>query len=376
MDKQPEMTGWSDGLGPWQPVLRGERLYGRGGADDGYSTFASLMALRVLEEQRVPRARCVVIIEGSEESGSPDLPHYIEHLRERIGTPSLVVCLDSGAGNYEQLWCTTSLRGMIGGTLRVDVIREGVHSGDASGIVPSSFRILRMLLSRLESEDDGKVIPAAAYTEIPAERVEQAEAAARVLGSSLYDRFPWCNGTRPVTDNLVELILNRTWRPQLAITGASGLPDLGSAGNVLRPATSLRLSLRIPPGVDAAKLRELVAELLTRDPPYGASVQFDSAEASDGWNAPPLAPWLETALAESSRQYFGKPAMYMGEGGTIPFMGMLGAEFPDAQFLITGVLGPESNAHGPNEFLHVPTARRLSCCVAETLRRHAVRAED
>jgi acetylornithine deacetylase/succinyl-diaminopimelate desuccinylase-like protein len=373
MDKQPEMTGWSEGFGPWTPVLRGDRLYGRGGADDGYSTFASLTALKILREQRIAHARCVVLIEGSEESGSPDLPHYIRHLRERIGAPSLVVCLDSGAGNYEQLWCTTSLRGMVGGNLHVEILREGVHSGSASGIVPSSFRILRMLLSRLEDERDGRILPEWLYCEIPKQRIEQARAMTDVLGDTLWKEFPWKPGARPIASDSVELALNRTWRPQLAITGAGGLAPLRDAGNVLRPATSVRVSLRLPPTVDSVDAQRRVTELLTREPPYGSTVRFESSEASDGWNAPALAPWLEATLQSASRAYFGKPAMFMGEGGTIPFMAMLGKQFPEAQFLITGVLGPQSNAHGPNEFLHLPTARKLTCCVAETLRRHAFR---
>ena len=374
MDKQPEMSGWSDGLGPWQPVLRGDRLYGRGGADDGYSTFAALGALAVLQDQAIPHARCVVLIEGCEESGSFDLPHYIEHLRERIGTPSLVICLDSGAADYERLWCTTSLRGMVIGNLHVDVLREGVHSGEASGIVPSTFRLVRMLLSRLEDERTGTILPEWLYAEIPQQRVAQAKAMAGALGRGVFDHYPWLERMGPVTADPVELILNRTWRPQLAITGAAGLPALGAAGNVLRPGTAVRVSLRLPPGVAAQRAKERLARLLTEDPPYGADVRFESADASDGWNAPALAPWLDAVLNESSQSYFGAPAAYMGEGGTIPFMAMLGERFPDAQFLITGVLGPESNAHGPNEFLHLPTARKVTCCVAETIGRHAVGA--
>ena len=373
MDKQPEMTGWADGLGPWQPVLRGDRLYGRGGADDGYSTFASLAALELLQDQKIAHARCVVIIEGCEESGSGDLPTYIEHLRDRIGTPSLVVCLDSGAADYDRLWCTTSLRGMVIGNLQVDVLREGVHSGEASGIVPSSFRIARSLLDRLEDAKTGRILPEWLYAPTPKQRVEQARAMAGALGAGIASHYPWRGATRPVTDDAAELILNRTWRPQLAITGAGGLPPLGSAGNVLRAGTALRVSLRLPPGVDAETAKKRVVRLLTENPPYGAEVRFDSAEANDGWNAPELAPWLEAALHESSQAYFGAPAAYMGEGGTIPFMAMLGLRFPEAQFLITGVLGPESNAHGPNEFLHVPTARKLTCCVAATIRAHALR---
>jgi acetylornithine deacetylase/succinyl-diaminopimelate desuccinylase-like protein len=373
MDKQPAMTGWSDGLGPWQPVLRGDRLYGRGGADDGYSTFASLAALKVLQDQGIPHARCVVIIEGCEESGSGDLPAYIEHLHARIGTPSLVVCLDSGAADYGRLWCTTSLRGMVIGNLHVAVLREGVHSGEASGIVPSSFRIVRMLLRRLEDESTGTILPDWLYADIPAERIAQAKAMAGALGNAVWDHYPWLGSMQPVTADPVQMILNRCWRPQLAITGAAGLPELGLAGNVLRPSTAVRVSVRLPPGVSGERAKERLTRLLTEDPPYGAQVRFEQAEANDGWNAPALAPWLEAALTESSQAYFGAPAAYMGEGGTIPFMAMLGERFPAAQFLITGVLGPESNAHGPNEFLHLPTARRLTCCVAETIRRHALR---
>lgn len=375
MDKQPEMTGWDEGLGPWTPVIKGDRLYGRGGADDGYSTFASLTALSILQAQGIPHARCVVLIEGCEESGSPDLPFYIDHLEDRIGTPSLVVCLDSGAGNYDQMWCTTSLRGMVVGNLHVEVISEGVHSGDASGIVPSSFRILRMLLSRLEDEASGAIIPRELYCEIPAQRREQAAQVAEALGDKVWDHFPFHKGARPIDTDNTELVLNRTWKPQLAITGASGLTDVGSAGNVMRPITSARVSLRLPPEVKGSEARDFVTKLFTKDPPYGASVRFESEEGNDGWNAPPVAPWLEKALAESSKTYFGAPSMYMGEGGTIPFMGMLGEKFPDAQFMITGVLGPESNAHGPNEFLHIPTAKKLSCCVAETIRQHALRGK-
>jgi acetylornithine deacetylase/succinyl-diaminopimelate desuccinylase-like protein len=376
MDKQPAMTGWAEGLGPWQPVLRGERLYGRGGADDGYSTFASLTALKVLQDQAIPHARCVIVIEGCEESGSNDLPHYIEHLSERIGTPSLVVCLDSGAADYERLWCTTSLRGLVNGNLHVTVLREGVHSGDASGIVPSSFRLIRMLLSRIEDESSGEILPDWLHAEVPPQRRAQAQAMASALGERLWDHYPWRGGMRPVTADPVELILNKTWRPQLAITGAAGLPDLGVAGNVLRPSTAVRVSLRLPPGIDGNEATRRLTRLLTEHPPYDAEVRFESAEASDGWNAPALAPWLEAALRESSATYFGAPASYMGEGGTIPFMAMLGERFPEAQFLITGVLGPESNAHGPNEFLHIPTAERLTCCVAETIRQHGLRAAE
>ena len=370
LDKQPEMTGWSEGLGPWTPVLKGDKLYGRGGADDGYAIFGSLAALLALQEQGVPHARCVILIEACEESGSYDLPYYVDHLAARIGNPSLVVCLDSGCGNYDQLWLTTSLRGMTGGELTVQVLEEGVHSGDASGVVPSSFRILRELLSRLEDPETGRIKPEQLYAEIPPQRIEQAKAAAGVLGKEIYSKFPFVEGMHPVTDDLTELVLNRTWRPQLAVTGVDGMPPLESAGNVLRPKTSVKLSLRVPPTVDGAKAGEFVKQLLENNPPYGAKVSFKLEKDGSGWNAPQLSLWLEQAVAEASKQYFGKPAAYMGEGGSIPFMGMLGAKFPQAQFLITGVLGPHSNAHGPNEFIHIPTGKKVSMVVAEVVARH------
>ncbi len=373
LDKQPEMTGWREGLGPWKPVLEGDKLYGRGGADDGYAAFASLTALRVLHDQGVPHARCVVIIEACEESGSYDLPAYIEHLAPRIGTPSLVVCLDSGCANYDQLWMTTSLRGLVAGELSAKVLEEGVHSGDASGIVASSFRVLRQLLDRVEDTETGRVRLDALHTEIPAERVAQAEAAAAALGEAAWGRFPWAPGMRPMGDTGAERILNRTWRPTLSVTGAAGLPPMHSAGNVLRPSTALKLSLRVPPRVDAARATEALTAALTTDAPYGATVNFTPEKAADGWDAPPLAPWLGHAIDTASNAFFGLPSMAMGEGGTIPFMGMLGARFPEAQFLITGVLGPGSNAHGPNEFLHLPTAERLTACVAEVLAQHFAR---
>jgi acetylornithine deacetylase/succinyl-diaminopimelate desuccinylase-like protein len=374
LDKQPEMTGWREGLGPWHAVLEGDKLYGRGGADDGYAIFASLTALAALRRDHVPHARAVVLIEACEESGSYDLPAYIEHLSARIGAPSLVVCLDSGCANYEQLWSTTSLRGIVVGTLEVSLLSEGVHSGDASGVVASSFRVARQLLDRLEDADTGVMQLEELRVPIPSERAEQARRAAAVLGAEVWSKFPMQPGVQPVLADNAELILNRTWRAALAITGADGLPTIENGGNVMRPVTRLKLSLRVPPRLDAARAAAHVKAVLEKDPPYGAQVRFESGGGSDGWDAPALAPWLAAALESASKRHFGKPAMYLGEGGSIPFMGMLGAKFPDAQFCITGVLGPGSNAHGPNEFLHLPTARKLTLCVADVLAAHAARA--
>jgi acetylornithine deacetylase/succinyl-diaminopimelate desuccinylase-like protein len=371
LDKQPEMAGWREGLGPWTPVLEGDKLFGRGGADDGYAIFASLTAINALRRDKIPHARCVVLIEACEESGSFDLPAYIDHLAPRIGQLSLVVCLDSGCANYDQLWSTTSLRGLVIGNLEVSLLTEGVHSGDGTGVIAASERIVRQLLDRLEDSHTGQIKLAALGTQIPRQRLLQAERTAQVIGDEIFSKFPLQPGVEPVVRNNIELILNRTWRPGLAVTGADGWPAIGSAGNVLRPFTRLKLSIRIPPRVDPKVAAAAVKDALERDPPYGAKVAFTDVGANAGWDAPEMAPWLEKALDAASQRHFGKPSMFMGEGGTIPFMYMLGEKFPKAQFCITGVLGPGSNAHGPNEFLHLPTARRLTLCVADVLAEHA-----
>ena len=373
LDKQPEMVGWRDDLAPWKPVLKGDKLYGRGGADDGYAAFASLTAIEAVQKHGGKHNRIVVIIEACEESGSYDLPHYINHLSDRIGQVSLVICLDSGAGDYERLWSTTSLRGMVAGDLRIDVLHEGIHSGNGSGIVPSSFRVLRQLLERIENADTGKVLLPEFEVEIPTQRAEQAAVVAEVLGSQVVESFPFVDGVKPMATDRTELVLNRTWRATVSYTGAEGLPALGDAGNVLRPYTAMKLSFRVPPTADALAASAAVKKVLEANPPSGAKVSFVAEKGADGWNAPPLADWLGACVDEASRAYFGNPPAYMGEGGTIPFMGMLGEKFPQAQFLITGVLGPGSNAHGPNEFLHIPCGKKLTACTAHVLAAHAQR---
>jgi acetylornithine deacetylase/succinyl-diaminopimelate desuccinylase-like protein len=368
LDKQPEMVGWGEGLGPWTPVRRGDRLYGRGAADDGYAAFAALTAVESLQAQGVPHARCVILVETCEESGSADLPAYMEALKARVGTPDFVICLDASCGNYDQLWTATSLRGLVSGELSVEVLEEGIHSG-ASGLVPSSFRILRRLLSRLEDEETGEIRPRDLHVAIPPERVRQAGEAAGTLGD-LGARVPFVGGMRAAHADPAEQVLAHTWRPALAITGADGLPSMADGGNVLRPRTAVKVSLRIPPTLDARAAARRLRELFEGDPPYGARVRFTPSTPSPGWDAPPLAGWLAQSLDQASMTHFGRPAMSAGVGGSIPFMSMLGERFPEAQFVITGVLGPGSNAHGPNEFLHIPTGVRVTACVAELLADH------
>ncbi|OGB35284.1 MAG: peptidase M20 [Burkholderiales bacterium RIFCSPLOWO2_12_FULL_61_40] len=375
LDKQPEFTGWRSDLGPWTPAYENGKLYGRGGADDGYAAYAAIAAIQALKSQNVEHPRVVGLIETCEESGSYDLLHYIEVLKPRLGEVGLVVCLDSGAGNYDQLWLTSSLRGMASGVLKVEILTEGVHSGDASGLVPSSFRIMRQVLDRLEDSATGRLLPASFHCEVPAQRLQQAQATAAILGDELYKRFPWahydCGGATafalPTTTDPLQALLNRTWTPTLSVTGADGFPEMKNAGNVLRPYTAFKLSLRLPPLVEAATAVQQLKALLEDNAPYQARVTFEGLSSATGWNAPDTAPWFETALNAASQAHFGAPCGYIGQGGTIPLMNMLSLGFPKAQMMVCGVLGPKSNAHGPNEFLHVPYAKKLTAAVAQVI---------
>jgi acetylornithine deacetylase/succinyl-diaminopimelate desuccinylase-like protein len=371
LDKQPEMVGWRDGLGPWEPVVEGDRLYGRGSADDGYAAFASLLAVEAARTEGIAHARCVVLIEASEESGSIDLPAHVEALADRIGAPELVLCLDSGCLDSERLWVTTSLRGLAGGTLTVQVLDEGVHSGQASGIVPSSFRLLRQLLDRLEDSATGRILLPELHVEIPDDRAAEVARTVAEMPVTAADEFPFAGSTQPMTADPAEQLLAQSWRPTLSYVGVDGIPPTSRAGNVLRPSTSLRLSFRLPPTCDHAAALAAIERTVLAEPPAGATVQFHHSGSAAGWNAPSFAPWLASALDSASIAAFGRPARTFGEGGTIPFMGMLGERFPAAQFVVTGALVPGSNAHGPNEFLHLPTARRVTECLAHLLGAHA-----
>ena len=374
LDKQPEMEGWLPGLSPWTPVITDDKLYGRGGADDGYALFASLTAIRSLQTKGGSHSRIVLVIESSEESGSPDLAEHIQVLAPTIGSVELVICLDSGCATYDRLWTTTSLRGMAQVTFTVRVLTEGVHSGAAGGVVPSTFRIARALLDRLEDPLTGELRLPELNVAIPPATEAAARNTAALLGDDWAERnYPWVNSTcghrANATADTHQHLLDRTWRSAFEVTGADGLPPTAKAGNVLRPHTTLSLALRLPPTTDTDLAVAAVKRALTTDVPYGATVEIDT-DAAAGWAAPPLAGWLSDTLDDASMAAWGQSHRSMGEGGSIPFMAMLATRFPDAQFAVAGVLGPGSNAHGPNEFLHLGYAERLTEAVAHVLHSH------
>lgn len=370
LDKMPETEGWQEGLGPWQPVLKNDRLYGRGGVDDGYAAFTPIAAIQALRDQNIPHARCVMLLEACEECGSPDFAAYLKLLESQIGTPELVICIDAGGDNYDQLWCTTSLRGIVEGSLRVEILSKGLHSGSFSGIVPSTFRIMRQLLSRIENENTGEILVKDFYVDIPEERLNQTKQLAKILGDKVYKNIPFVAGAQPVNTDIAELLLNKTWRPTLSIIGAEGLPLPKDAGNVLRPMTSFTLSVRIPPNRQPEQLSQKLKEVLEKDPPYGAKVTFTPNINFSGWNAPKTAPWLDQTLQDVSKTYYGEQPAYVGEGGSIGIIQMLGEKYPQTQFVISGASGSDSSPHGPNEFLYVPAAKKFTCCVAEILATH------
>ena len=375
LDKQPEFTGWRSDLGPWTPKYENGKLYGRGGADDGYAVYASIAAIEALKSQQVAHPRIVGLIETCEESGSYDLLPYLDALRTRLGHVALVICLDSGAGNYEQLWLTNSLRGLASGVLKVEILTEGVHSGDASGLVPSSFRILRYLLDRLEDSVTGRLLPAEFHCQVPPDRLAQAQATAAILCAQVIERFPWVQyegaggvvSVQPTTTEPVQALLSRTWAPTLSVIGVQGMADISNAGNVLRPFTAFKLSLRLPPLVDAAAVTVQLKTLLEANPPYRARVTFESTGSANGWSALSMTPWFERSLELASQAYFGAPCGFIGQGGSVPLIDMLAQGFPKAQMMVCGVCGPNSNAHGPNEFLHVPYAKKLTAAVAHVI---------
>lgn len=367
MDKQPPMGAWRAGLDPFRGVLDGDRFYGRGTGDDGYALFSSVIALRALDDARAPRPRTLICIEASEESGSPDLESYLERLAPRIGQPSLVVCLDSGALTYDRLWRTSSLRGNVVATITVSVLNEGIHSGSGGGIVPTSFRILRQLLSRIEDEETGEILLPALHGAIPEWALSDHRTIAAKMPDILEEAFVVLEGVELLGTSNAERLIARSWKPALAVTGIDGMPSPERAGNVLRPSTKAKISLRLAPDVDAQLAARAIEAALSANPPDGAHVDIEFEHPARGWVGEPLVEPLRAAFERASITAFGNPSGAFGEGGTIPFLALLGEWFPDAQILATGVLGPGSNAHGPNEFLHLPMAEAVTLALAELL---------
>lgn len=367
LDKQPENTGWDENKSAWKPVVENGRLYGRGAADDGYSWFCTLSALRALDKLGIDRPHCVALFETAEESSSFHYEKYLERMKSHLGDVGLVVILDSTALDYKRLWITQSLRGTVNCMLKVQVLEHDMHSGEAGGIVPSSFMIVRSLLDRMEDANTGKIRLDALHCDIPKEVIKQTKALAKVCGKQVFEAFPWEGATKPEKRNPWKAILSRNWEPALAVVGAGGIPSIAEAGAILRAQTTLKLCMRIPPLVDPEKAAKAMKQCLTEKPPFKATVSMEGLVTGPGWYASGTPQWLKKALNQSSKAFWGEEAGYLGIGASIPLVAHFSKVWPETAFMVAGVLGPNSNAHGPNEFLDLEYAKRLTASVAKVI---------
>lgn len=365
-DKQPHFTGWAEGLGPTTPVIKDGFLYGRGGADDGYAIFSCITALKAIQEQGGKHGRIVLLIEGSEESGSIHLVPYITKLKDRIGTPDLLVCLDSGCQDYDTLWITNSLRGVVILDVTVETLEEGVHSGAGSGLAPDSFTVLRNILDRIDDSKTQKVIEEF-HVEVPKNRLDEINRVAELKKEKVLEHVKLTPGVEPLTHDYTELIIRNTWAPTLVVVGASGLPAHDTAGNVLRPNTSFRLSMRLPPTYDPNVAMERLNEIVTKDPPFNAKITTSRKNPGPGWNNKQFSQKLHDSLNTSSQKLWGKEYFSFGEGGSIPFIKLLADSFPECEIIVCGVLGPNSNAHSCNEALNIGYCKNITSTITHTL---------
>lgn len=368
-DKQPAYTGWSDGLGPTTPVIKDGKLYGRGSTDDGYALFGIITAIKTCQRINLPLPRIVIIVEGAEESYIEDLNFYLSALKTKIGTPDFIVCLDSGSEDYKRLWLTTSLRGNCAIDLTVKTLKVGMHSGGGTGFVADSYFILRRLLDRIENSDTGEIIIPESKVPLPKNRENEIRRLVTIVKDDYIKNYPFFENTQPIHKELFDLVVNNTWQSTLAITGADGFPEASTAGNVLRPFSSVRLSFRFPPGVDTQKVGESIVEILSKDPPYNAIVEAKLLSFGNGWNLDEknYSNQLKIVLNNASKRYFNNETEAFGEGGSIPFVQTFNQAYPNADLAVMGVAGPGSSIHGPDENLDLEFCRKFICCIAHML---------
>lgn len=359
IDKQPPLTEkWREGLHPYQPVVENGKLYGRGGVDDGYAYFASVLVVKMLQKFGAQKHRFVFFFECDEESDSIDLEYYLDLKKDLIGTPEIMVCLDSGTIDYDHLSLTTNLRGILDFNLKVEVTKEGVHSGSAGGIVPDTFRIARHLLDTFEDSKNGRLIPEL-NVNIPSDRYGEAVDLIKELGEFDF-KIPFVEGAESITSDPLQLYLNNTWLPACTLIGFEGLPPSHRCGNVLNPYTSYQISLRLPPTLSHEDAMQAVkAHFANLKVPHNARITLSRFIGGSGLNLKPFSKKLQDSIFEAGKEFFGKVPLFFGEGGSIPFLNDFQRRFPKAELLVLGINGPESNAHGPNEFLHLDYLKKL-----------------
>ena len=369
LDKMPHLdpAGWSEGLSATNPVVRNDKVYGRGTNDDCYEGFVVVTAVKYLEEHNIPHPRVIMLMETGEESGDEEIVRYLHKLRPELGDVGVVLVIDAEAEDYKTLWCCKSLRGVAMGVLTVEHLRQPCHSGMATGLVPDTFRICRMLLSRLEDEQTGEVKLKEAHVDIPEAARQQLHSIAQQLGEScveIVDRLP---GAQLLSTDLTQLLINKAWLPGLAVTGQDGLPVLEQGSNVIRTKTALKLSMRLPPGVDSKKFNLLMKQVLEADPPYGARVQYEIVDGGDGWYGKDFNEVTASSLSRASQAVFGQDPLFYGEGGSIPLCNLLEELWPNAEIIVTGAAGVDSNAHGFDESLNLPYTSKFTAVLTSFL---------
>lgn len=359
-DKQPPNSGWSQGLGPYLPVEKDGYLYGRGSADDGYAFYAMLTIIKALQNFNIPHPKFVIILEGSEESGSIDLPIYIEEYQQFIGQPDLILALDSGIIDYNRIWLTSSLRGVVSCDLTVKTLTKGVHSGKGSGIAPESFMIIRKLLSKLEDYNDQSRMKDF-EVEIPDSEKTKISKAVEVMGDDWCSKIPILPGMKLLGDTPTDRLINWTWKPALTVAGARGIPNVKDAGNVLRPYTTLYLSIRTPPTFDGILNGKKILEDITNQTPFNSTVLIENYEAFNGSLIKEPSDNLKSQIDNLAKNYISGGMAQIPVGISIPFTTIFSQYFPKSQILVTGCAGVDSNAHGPNERLNLSYTKNFIC---------------
>eukprot|EP01134_Creolimax_fragrantissima_P007648 CFRG7648T1 len=370
LDKQPFMEGrWSEGLDALTPVIRDNKLYGRGSADDGYSVLAALLSIQAAREQGVPLPRICILLETEEESGSENLLYLMEQaqVKEALGKPDICICLDSETADYDKIWVTSSLRGLAACNLKIEVMESGQHSGLAGGIVPETFTIARQLLDRLEDSTTGVVVDE--FNSQPDDKKRnEAKEVAEYHGSSLFTNFKLLEGVSAMSEHdLAQMYLQNVWYASLSVTGGCGLPDVSDAGNVLRPWTQLRVGIRLPPNVNGHDAAKKLEEVLTKDPPYGCKISVTGLQGGNGFCTKPFPIYLNDSIRDASMAFFGQAHSSFGIGGSIPFLSELGQKYPEAQIIPMGAMGPDCNAHNPDESIDLPYAKKFVCFLSHLL---------
>lgn len=368
LDVQPAGGGWTV-TDPFRPVVRESRLYGRGAGDDKYVPLAVVAALEALRAANQAHPQVILLLETSEESSSVDLPAHLAAHGGLLGQPDLIVCLDTFVPDTSRLWHSTSMRGIVVADLSVAVAREGLHSGLVGGVVPSSFRLLRALLDRIENSSTGACLLPSLHADVPAGHCDalrrQAERS-RPPASGL----PLLPGVRPLSGDPLAQLLAQSWEPSVAYVGMDGMPATGAAGSVLRASTTVRLSIRLPPTVRAIDAVAALRATLEADPPAGATVRLDVHGAEDGWSTT-VPEGLGVLLDEAGVAGYGARAAECGGGATIPPLGILARRFPEAAIVPLGLVTPSCNPHGPDEHIDLDSAERLTIALATLLASHA-----